>query len=268
MCITCFYIVIIFPSISILLNSLSSQPTSFYFFSFPFSPPPLHSTQAQSRHVVFKCYLLLLICKLIVILHHSIPEEIDKCHRKMKIQDTTHYKQEESVSLKELLMPMVKTGAMRGKCSPKHRLFTLRFSLHLFSGFQPSLHRQHDYILMEMATYIHQLNPGATASFAMIVKKQIQTRLFSKQTAKRDKFYLQGSQVSHVEMKIPLSLSFLVSGYYGHFFSLFPGQLDAVLRYMTSHCFRCKAASAPSCWFYSNKPDTLKNSKATFQRVL
>lgn len=192
------------------------------------SPTPaclcLHSTRAQSRHAVFKCYLLLLMCKLIVTLHHSILEEIDKCYRKMKIQDMTHYKQEENVSLKELLMPMVKTGAMWGKRLPKHRLFTLRFS-----GFQPSLHRQHDYILMEMATYIHQLNPGAMASFAMIVKKQIQTRLFSKQTAKRDKFYLQGSQVSHVEMKIPLPLSFLVSGYYGHFFSLFPGQLDAVL---------------------------------------
>lgn len=64
-------------------------------------------------------------------------------------------------------------GDQQGKCSPKHRPFTLRFSLHLFSGFQPSPHRQNDYILMEMATYVHQLNPGARASYATTAKKQI-----------------------------------------------------------------------------------------------
>lgn len=67
----------------------------------------------------------------------------------------------------------------QGKCSHKHRLFTLSFSLgssclaQLFSAFQPSLQGQNDYILTETATRIQQLNPVAKAPFSTIAKKQI-----------------------------------------------------------------------------------------------
>lgn len=67
----------------------------------------------------------------------------------------------------------------QGKRSHKHRLFTLSFSLgsrclaQLFSAFQPSLQGQNDFILMETATSIQQLNPGNKAPFSTTAKKQI-----------------------------------------------------------------------------------------------